>query len=160
MTPCHGPQFCTLHNVDAGVTNTGPVTNHREPALAMYSTADVLAAPTSGNPEYSLDPDNLIYLHNIDATMAFAPENSATFPDYISGVYFNSATNKLYVAAPFVDDTTIGPFSRAPIIHVFSVATSMPAPVPSEMIGSMGLIYLLSLAGWGRLTRKVSRRTV
>jgi hypothetical protein len=156
MTPCHGPQFCTLHNVDSGVTNTGPVTNHREPALAMYSTADVLAAPTSGNPEYSLDPDNLIYLHNIDATMAFAPENSATFPDYISGVYFDSATNKLYVVAPFVDDQTWGVFIRSPIIHVFLVATSMPVPVPSEMIGSMGLIYLLSLAGWGRLTRKVS----
>jgi hypothetical protein len=92
--------------------------------------------------------------------MAFAPENSATFPDYISGVYFDSATNKLYVSAPFVDDQTWGVFTLSPIIHVFLVATSMPAPVPSEMIGSMGLIYLLSLAGWGRLTRKVSRRTV
>ena len=154
MTPCHGPQWCTLHNVDSHVPNTGPVTNTREPALAIYSTASVLAAPTSGNPEYALDPDNIVYLHAIDPTMAFAPENSTTFPDYIMGIYFDSATNKLYVSAPFVDDQTWGVFIRSPVIHVFSVATSMP--MPSEMLGSMGLIYLLSLAGWGRLTRRVS----
>jgi hypothetical protein len=149
MTPASGPQWCPLHNISSPFTVTGPTSSSAsEPAIIIYSTSKIQAAPTSGNHDYSLDPESVVFLHNIDPTISFG--RGANDGPSISGMYFQTSTNRLFVGAPYRDpDSYPGCCSVMPITHVFQLNNSIP--IPSEILGSLLLMYTLSLVSIGKI---------
>ncbi len=114
-----GPQNCPIHNVDSGVTVTGPNTTRLEQELMIYRQSDL-----GQTPDYAPSPNEVMWFHDQWPTMHFQ-----TYPGSMGGVYWDPVDRKLYVMANAADNATIPGFAK-PIIHVFQVAgTAAPEPV-------------------------------
>ena len=114
-----GNANCT-HGQPSPVDVTGPVATAMYPAMIIYDPRDLDAVRSGGREDYTINP-----VHFINAESRYglttAPLGLTGSPKSLGGCYFDSASRKLYVAAPMAD-STIAPTLLNPLVHVFRIS--------------------------------------
>ncbi len=136
-----GAEWSPVGNVDCGITVTGPTNCGAEPALQIWNMTSL-----SQTPDYTPDPTEWMWLHDISANIPCNRISSITtvLACTIGGMYFDPVDRKLFVMMVDADVTT-APGLPLPVILAFQVAGSpMPAPAPSfaEWLWSMAPKWL------------------
>jgi hypothetical protein len=116
-----GPAWSPHENENSGAQITGPVTTKMEPAIVIYDPADLRQTP-----DYSPDPTEWIWLHDVDADIPV--DHTINCP--MAGMWFDSVERKLYVQMTNADKTTQGSSTPLPVILVFAVAGTSDEVVP------------------------------
>jgi hypothetical protein len=153
----HNQLYC-LHNCDAtnGFGTTGPSVSHKpKTGYFMVYDPDVLDEVRAGSTtDYTVDPTSVI---DLMATYTYPQSGYNDTQAYMTGflqdpddpTYFYTLGNMSANGTP----------PQPAIIYKWHINDS-PAPAPAHapfsLLGELGMVCLLSLAGWARLTRKVS----
>lgn len=106
-----GPLWCPRHNVDSGVSVTGPNTTEFTPYLLIYSNACLNLNKLGSQPDYSCEPE-WVDLQALFPTMQFAPKLNPnnglhnSFYGRVGGMWYDVVHHNLYIEALGADHLT------------------------------------------------------
>ena len=107
------------HGVGSPVDITGPVSTSAYPMLMIYNPADLVAVRAGTKTDYSVDPVEVVNLESRFGIQTSAINNVGSAKSIV-GSYFDTASRRLYIAAPEADTTIPGLYN--PLVHVFQIA--------------------------------------